>query len=91
MTPAFFSPSLPELMIVAVMSLFWLALPAGVAYLVWTTWKGQKTVPSGSHRGEGVFIEAVVGEDGVLRTEVDLGPRWAGRPVRVVVEGIGRV
>ena len=91
MTPAFFSPSLPELMIVAVISLFWLALPAGVAYLVWTVWKGRNTTPSGGHRGDGVFTEAVVGEDGILRTEVDLGPRWAGRPVRVVVEAIGRV
>lgn len=88
MTLAFFSPSLPELMIVAFLSLFWLALPAGIAYLVWTTWKGRNAAASNSHRGEGVFTEAVVGEDGVLRTEVDLGPRWAGRPVRVVVESL---
>lgn len=90
MTPAFLSPSLPELIIVAVMSLFGLAVPAGVAYLVWTTWKGRNVWPE-DRRNEGAFTEAVVGDDGVLRAEVSLGPRWAGRPVRIVVEPIGRL
>ncbi len=87
MTLAFFSPSLPELIVVAVTSLFSLALPAGIAYLVWTTWKSRNAA-SDRFRGEGVFTESVVGEDGVLRTEMVLGPRWAGRSVRVVVEAV---
>jgi hypothetical protein len=81
--------SVLELFIVAVMSLISLAVPAGVAYLVWTTWKGRQEATTDRPRGEGVFTEAVVGTDGVLRAEVPLGPRWAGRPVRIVVEAIG--
>lgn len=87
-----FSPSVPELiavLVTVVAGLLSLAWWIGVPYMLWLLLKRQKGRPGGPFRGEGFFTEAVVDEDGVLRTEVPLGPRWAGRPVRVVVEPIG--
>jgi hypothetical protein len=86
MTPlAFFSPSLPELIMVALSLAWWIGIP----YMLWLLLKRQKAATAGPFRGEGIFTEAIVGDDGVLRVDVPLGSRWAGRPVRVVVESAG--
>lgn len=94
MTLAFFSPSVPEVLITLVVMALSLAWWVGVPYMLWLLLKRQNGAPGdrfGGFAGEGVFVELVVGDDGVLRAEVELGPRWAGRPARVVVEPIGRL
>lgn len=82
--PAFLSPSLLELLIVA-------AIPAGIALIVWTLVTRQGASPASRTSRQGLFTEAIVDPDGILRAEVPLGPAWAGRPVRVVVEPIARI
>jgi hypothetical protein len=80
-----------EWLIAIVAGILSLAWWIGVPYMLWLLLKRQKGPTGNGSRGEGVFTEAMVGEDGVLRAEVPLGPRWAGRPVRVVVEPIGQL
>ena len=91
---AAFSPAPLEILFTLVFGALSLAWWIGIPYMLWLLLKRQKATPGdrfGGFAGEGVFLEAVVGDDGVLRAEVELGPRWAGRAVRVVVEPIGRL
>lgn len=89
MIPGAFAPSFPEVMLsILVLVLdfgFFVAAIAAAWWLV-SRWKSPRGY---GPRGEGVFTEATVGDDGVLRVDLPTSPRWAGRPVRVVVEPVG--
>ena len=87
---AFFNPSMPEIMS-SLLVLMSVAVPVAIGILLWKLLKQTSVTPSSRFSSDAVFTEAIVDDDGVLRSSLPLGPKWAGYAVRVVIEPLHRL
>ena len=88
---AFFNPSMPEIMISLLVLIFSFGVPIAIGILLWKLLKQTSVTPSSRFSSDAVFTEAIVDDDGVLRSSLPLGPKWAGHAVRVVIEPLHRL
>lgn len=88
---AYFSPSMPEIMISLLVLNFSVGVPVGIGVLLWKLLKSGQPTANSRFRGDAIFSEAIVDNDGVLRISIPLSSRWAGRAVRVVIEPLDRL